>query len=795
MASYDFFTQPQGPNVSVSLFGDAAVQGANVGNAVKTPLAAGIEGVLSGIQTGQKIQSNQLTIQGQQQENVIRQNQVERLPVTNAIQDEQLRRAQDAADIEALQLKLAKDTEDLKIREVKAELENKVSKAEQEKIQRDQEVQFAEQFQAGTDQDKINMIFGGQYNGLFLKNKALYENAVSQIYNSPSLPEGQRQLIDRNRRKSQLQDYQSKLAQQRLPQFYEAYGAYLDDPLTGEITSALQANGIQDVTPEEYAKNTRRVPEGKFTTNTLGQLVPNPDFKMETWTGNYDVYYEDGKRKPFLAAQGVPKDSVKAYNRYATESAIQHGGAWQAKIAELDAVGQQVQQGQVGAQGTAQLSQGQGQVGATPQTRTPPVTYGGQQAPAEVGGEVNFSTWKPTSYRGDTFNGPEGVAVIKSLTGVSDEAALKIAPSLNNIAEQAAKDAVNPPGFFERNFGGESGDEALVRSTISREVSDDEYSRVKDDGGVKFLYNETTLKDYQDKRAEVVTAQNLFRQGFGASPDLLFEAAKYPQDANSVEDLYYIKNKGKFEAQADSAISQVKNKARTAVTTPTQIETFRKESLAGSTDSGSTRQFTPPPKPARAAPAVSSDLSSVQNQAGPRTIGTAAEDPSLVPSGFEPNTEVRERMKVNDRMAGMSDEQLGVITPIEDQEMNTHIITEAQRFGVDPKLVLAMIEQESGGKQSARSKKGAIGLMQLMSATAKDLGVDPKDPKQNVTGGIRYIKQLLDRYDGNVRLALAAYNGGMGNVDKYKGIPPFKETQDYVKKILKKYGRSGITSV
>ncbi|MFL6229665.1 MAG: lytic transglycosylase domain-containing protein [Pyrinomonadaceae bacterium] len=123
-----------------------------------------------------------------------------------------------------------------------------------------------------------------------------------------------------------------------------------------------------------------------------------------------------------------------------------------------------------------------------------------------------------------------------------------------------------------------------------------------------------------------------------------------------------------------------------------------------------------------------------------------------------------------------------------DPKVDSYIAGSGKRHGVDPVLLYAIMHRESSFKKFAVSNKGARGLMQLMPGTAARFGVQNIfDPAQNIEAGARYVRFLLDRFGGDVRLALAGYNAGEGAVDKYRGVPPYSETQEYVRRIGERY--------
>ncbi len=174
------------------------------------------------------------------------------------------------------------------------------------------------------------------------------------------------------------------------------------------------------------------------------------------------------------------------------------------------------------------------------------------------------------------------------------------------------------------------------------------------------------------------------------------------------------------------------------------------------------------------------NVSTVQTFFDRHGININLSDNSSVTAALTANAEI-----LNNASSTVSDKAYTVTCP---DELNQYFDEAASAYGVDAKLLKAIAKQESNFTSNAVSSSGAIGVMQLMPQTAQSLGVtDAYDARQNIMGGAKYISSLISKYDGDVSLALAAYNAGSGNVAKYGGIPPFTETQNYVSRVLSYY--------
>ncbi len=175
-------------------------------------------------------------------------------------------------------------------------------------------------------------------------------------------------------------------------------------------------------------------------------------------------------------------------------------------------------------------------------------------------------------------------------------------------------------------------------------------------------------------------------------------------------------------------------------------------------------------------------LSSIENNIN-RILNTDGDD---ITSNSAPAVEFK---KILDEKMGESKSSIEKINFKNSKEdIENLIVKYAQKNNLDPDFIKAVVKQESGFNPDAKSKCGAMGLMQLMPATAKSLGVENAfDPEQNIEGGVKYLKSMLNRFDNDPKLALAAYNAGPNAVMKYGDIPPYKETQNYVKNIMSLY--------
>lgn len=168
-----------------------------------------------------------------------------------------------------------------------------------------------------------------------------------------------------------------------------------------------------------------------------------------------------------------------------------------------------------------------------------------------------------------------------------------------------------------------------------------------------------------------------------------------------------------------------------------------------------------------------------------RNGGQASFDKAVV-SDIKPDEMPEEVMAVVPAPVAVTQSAKAAHAPLDARPFADLIDTVALKHGVDPELVHAVVQAESNYRADAKSGVGARGLMQVMPATAKDFGIrNLYDPHNNLEAGVQYLKFLLARFD--MKHAIAAYNAGPGAVRKYKGIPPFRETQQYVKKVLKNY--------
>jgi len=180
---------------------------------------------------------------------------------------------------------------------------------------------------------------------------------------------------------------------------------------------------------------------------------------------------------------------------------------------------------------------------------------------------------------------------------------------------------------------------------------------------------------------------------------------------------------------------------------------------------------------------ILSDISAIQNRIAEISGAPPAGAVVTTPPGSDFNAVLAQALMPE--LTPAATENPDAPAPVPPEQINSLVQQNADIWQVDPALIKSVIANESSFNANAQSPVGAQGLMQLMPETAASLGVkNPFDPAQNVAGGTRYLRSLLDRFKGDTRLAVAAYNAGPGAVEKYGDVPPYAETQSYVKNVL-----------
>lgn len=260
MAEFDYFIQPRGPEINVSLFSDAAMKGIQAGNAMPSATTAIIEGAQKGLKTGLEL------AEGYQQ-NQIRQNQVEMLPIENEIRREQLENMQLKNEVQAIDTKVAVATENEQLRATKADLENKAGKFEQENQLRDRTAQFSELYQSLDAMGKKQIVMSGQFNDVFAANPKLFEQAAIPLLSSNVLNDQERKALQMGIKRAGTVDFYDREAYKNQRAAEQLWSEARENSLTDEIANKT------NFTPDEIAGKVTFVPAGKYKVNSNGTIA------------------------------------------------------------------------------------------------------------------------------------------------------------------------------------------------------------------------------------------------------------------------------------------------------------------------------------------------------------------------------------------------------------------------------------------------------------------------------------------------------------------------------------------
>lgn len=502
MASFDFFSQPQGPQVSISLFGDAASQGVNAGNASPTPLTSIIQGGIKGIDTGLDIVNKIQNIE-------LKQNAIDQLPVENQIRATQAKNAEAIAEINVLTAERDTTLQGLKLDDDRAKLEASTTKLKQDKLLREKSDAFFSSFQQADPVTQAQLVLGGQFQDVFAGNKNLYNQLLQQVAVNPNngLDAATRNEIGGFLRKKSVQDAYEKAAAANLPRYLEAEAALTQDSITGDL---IKKTGLS---PQQTYKNIQFVDHGRYAVGPNGRDVlidPKTGEPVQTPVnrggeavaklGGWDILFHDPRNNSYqIISQGLDDGPKKLFDKWVAQKAIQDGSAMRSDIEAID----------------------------------------------REGSKANTVVKKDFSSVTAEGAVPLRETIAKNTLGVTDSVVQKIAPLLSKIETDLVATRLNP----NREASSVMLENTVV-SALSKKIA---YTQFEESPALQSQYTQGDVEAYnKELETSVVTK-------IGRSSNISSERLKEliaPFQTDSPKDLYYKKQQSVITQNVRRMLSQ-----------------------------------------------------------------------------------------------------------------------------------------------------------------------------------------------------------------------------------------------
>lgn len=794
--SYQILSQLSGPSIDTNLYASNASAGINAGNAQKTPTQAVIEGVTQGIRQGQAITQNQQQIEMNDQNIQLNEENIKQAPVRAQIQQEQLRGTQirnDAAQTQATQ--------------------------EEKQIARENE--FLQQYSQlnGNPKAQGDLIKSGTYNDVFAKDPQLMNQVVRQTEAAGGIDAETSKVLQGRAAATSLDQYYARESHKRAQELDESkrqlttIGPYVD--------AAAQMGMSTDTAVDEMAF----YPTSQYGKGADGKLVPSNGIVAP---GSVEGYYVTDKRNGNVVGV-IDKNAYTEVQKYRGLKSQADGtyakADLQRKYAELglDENGNPKKPDQAaGSQAPTKAPTGAARINSI----TPDVAI--TDNPGVLEATADIAHLSPTS--------------VKENRAAVDSYATAIYDSV--VAEQKKPQTFS--SYMSGLFTGPSREQQALdaqRSEFAKVVARERLNSIIDTPAGRDLYSAQAVEDYNNEvrayreGADITnTLERINHQRIAVSRAM--ENRYGLTLVDTPEDLYYLQNKDVIDNQVKLYEDTMRERFTQIYRRPIDIENKRTTSSAedlkksvGATIQPVRRpqqqQVVPTTKPAayntpttNRGPESDADFRARINGALDEGGSIQKPIPTADPVGYDNSVSSNAATAVQDdpirsgieaalergnqdtgvRMRGYPEVDTATLVDYKpsraieslksvDLSQFDDIIADASdAYGVDENLIRAVILKESAGNPRAGSGAGAKGLMQLTKIAVEDLGLDPDnfdfyDPQANIQAGTKFLAKMIEANDGNLTLALAAFNAGIGNVKKYGGVPPFKETQDYVKAV------------